>query len=173
MSSPIETPSPLQQIRRALLREWLWQLAAAICLTTGGGLMTYFFFQVNTILSVFGLGALVGGLYFSYQVLKIRRVEDTPFWRLLHNNPKMIVWVYSVVTQRMPFGLQFFQNGILYLKLRNGDEVSLSLPAHTLKDVSSFLNEQLPHATFGYTEDRAQWFRAAPELLLREDPEQG
>ncbi|MBV6653640.1 MAG: hypothetical protein KI786_07790, partial [Mameliella sp.] len=64
---------------------------------------------------------------------------------------------------------QLLRNGTLYLKLRDGDDVSVSLSADDLKVVSRYLNRLLPHATFGYTKDREQWFMASPLMLLREE----
>jgi hypothetical protein len=56
-------------------------------------------------------------------------------------------------------------------KLRDGDDISVSLSTDDLKAISKYLNDLLPHATFGYTKDREQWFMASPLMLLREEGE--
>jgi len=88
---------------------------------------------------------------------------------MLQKEPKRIVWVYSIVTKRMPFGFQINQSGTMYFKLLDGDELTLSFPASELKSISEMLNYHLPHATFGYTKEREQWYMAHPELLLRQE----
>ncbi|MCR9100062.1 MAG: hypothetical protein NXI25_08935 [bacterium] len=56
-------------------------------------------------------------------------------------------------------------------KLRDGDDISVSLSTDDLKAVSKYLNGLLPHATFGHTKGREQWFMASPLMLLREEGE--
>ena len=85
----------------------------------------------------------------------------------LLKNKEDIVWVYSILTQRMPFGLQINRQAILYFKLIDSNEITLTVPEKDLSDISLFLNQHLPHASFGYTQERAQWYMANPALLLR------
>jgi hypothetical protein len=90
---------------------------------------------------------------------------------LLEHHPRQIVWVYSIVTERLPFGFNVARAGLMYFKLADGDEITVSLPAERLPWISRYLNDRLPHATFGYSRDREQWYLASPYLLLREEKE--
>jgi hypothetical protein len=131
-------------------------------------MLTYSIVKGNGLLAVFGLGAVIIWLRIVFSVLNRRRVIDSPLIQTLMRHPGQIVWVYAVVTNRMPFGFQVAQNGLMYFKLINGDAFTLSAPIQELKVISRFLNRLLPHATFGFTKDREQWYMAAPELLLKE-----
>lgn len=158
----------MQKLQRAVRRERRLQLAASAALLAFGVALTWFCFTRSAIVTILGLVFTVVGIRFVSHFTRAGRVEDDRLFRQLLDHPEQIVWVYSVVTQRLPFGFRFSQNGVLYLKLIDGDEHSVSLPPADLKLVSHFLNRLLPHATFGYTRDREQWFLADPRMLLRE-----
>ena len=89
--------------------------------------------------------------------------------KLLLNSPTKIVWVYSILTQRMPFGLQTTRQAVLYIKKLDGDEISLEVEEKDLPKIMEYLNQRLPHASFGYTPERAQWYLAEPALLLQDE----
>jgi hypothetical protein len=155
----------IKAIRREIHAQ-LWVCGITFCLLIG--LLIYSIVKGNSLLTVFSLGAVIIWLRVVFSVMKRRRVIDSPLIQTLMRQPGRIVWVYAVVTSRMPFGLQIAQNGLMYFKLINGDEFTLSAPIKELKLISRFLNRLLPHATFGFTKDREQWYMAAPELLLKE-----
>ncbi len=157
----------IQLLRQALRREMRLQLITCISLAVLGLVLSVAFFASSIILTIIGLFFMVIGINLTYQAARGHRPDDHPLMEVLRHQPHRVVWVYSVVTQRMPFGLQFSQNGILYFKLIDGDQISVSAPRKHLKLISKTLNRLLPHASFGYTKDREQWFLASPELLLR------
>ncbi|MEO1435341.1 MAG: hypothetical protein AAFV80_07370, partial [Bacteroidota bacterium] len=78
-----------------------------------------------------------------------------------------IVWVFSVITVSSPYGVTVFSMGNFYIKLIDRDEICLSAPPATLKALSTALNPVLPHASFGFTEEKEQWYRVDPALLYR------
>lgn len=163
----------IQELRKAIRREQRWQLVACLALLVAGLSMCYFFFATHIILTIMGLFLAVLGLRYTVRAFRLLRPEDHPLMRLLRYQPHRIVWVYTVVTQRLPFGLQIQRSGTLYCKLIDGDEVSVSLPGRHLKLVSKTLSRLLPHASFGYSENRQQWYLASPALLLRKEEDQG
>ena len=114
---------------------------------------------------------LLVGLYICGNAWKVWDVDKSPLLKILRYQPERIVWVYSVVTQRMPFGFKFSQNGTLYFKMIDGQDYSVSLPSKYLSYVSKSLQKHLPMATFGYTRDREQWYMASPELLIKYNEE--
>ena len=65
-------------------------------------------------------GALASGaLYWLYRILSYQPIS---YWRReLRENSTDIVWVYSMVTQRMPFGFKLASSGTLHLVDRHGD----------------------------------------------------
>lgn len=163
----------IQQLQRCLRREHLLKLLAAAGLLLLGLSFVSLFFQGYIILTVFGLVCTVLGVRFLSKLLSSKHTEEHRLFRLLQHQPKQIVWVYSVVTERLPFGFQIARYGTLYFKLVDGDDISVSVPAGDLKRVTAFLNPLLPHASFGYTRDREQWYIASPLMLLQDRPEDG
>lgn len=159
----------MQRLLRAIYRERRQQLLASAGLLLVGAALLAFFFGRNIILSGAGLIAVVLGIKFIFSFAGRRRTEDIRLVRLLRDRPRQIVWVYSVVTEQLPFGLRLSRNGLLYFKLIDGDDICVSLPAKDCKLVSRFLNRLLPHATFGYSRDREQWYLADPRMLLRRE----
>lgn len=167
--SRLYTHPAMQALKKAVKRETRLQLFAALALTFIGVFICYQSFETNGFLVVLGLVGVIIGLRYTFRMATQWRVEHTRLMQLLLHNPKQIVWVYSTVTQHMPFGFQFINMGTLYFKLIDGDEISVSLKAKDLKIISRFLNRLLPHATFGFSKDKEQWFMAAPEMLIRGD----
>lgn len=157
----------MQALRLAIRRELRLKLLCAIALLLAGGLLSYFFFSENVVVAVIGLVGVVLGIRYTYKYIHLWHEDDAPLMRLLQLEADKIVWVYSVVTHRLPFGLAINQSGTLYFKLIDGDEQSVSLPIKDLKPISEMLNRLLPHATFGYSPDKEQLYMAAPEMLLR------
>ena len=68
----------------------------------------------------------------------------------------------------MPFGFYWSENGLLFFKLANGEEITVHLKAKHLKLVSKTLGRLLPHTTFGYSSERDQWYQLDPQLLIKD-----
>ncbi|MEL6718390.1 MAG: hypothetical protein AAFP82_06725, partial [Bacteroidota bacterium] len=126
------------------------------------------FFGKNNLLAVVGLISLLFAVQFGYQYFRYPDVKQMPLFLLLKRKPQSIVWVYSVVTERMPFGFKVNHNALMYFKLIDRDSICLAVPSERAEIISSGLNHLLPHATFGYSEDKEQLYLAAPEMLLRD-----
>ncbi len=154
-------------LRKAMRQESRWQLITALLLLLFGIVLSYFFFNQNRFLSVLGLVAVLVGARLTHLFFHQLNVDKTKLMHLLHQQPEKIVWVYSVVTERTPFGFQLFKHGLLYFMLIDGDNISVSLPSAQLKIVSEGLNGMLPHATFGYTKEREVHYQKSPEMLLK------
>lgn len=155
----------MQTLCKALLRDTRLQLIFALILTGGSAVLVSFCFTKNIILTAFGLAGFVFGLRFFFKTFKQSSLENNRLLLLLNKNPRKIVWVYALNTQRNPFGLEFMDSGVLYFKLADGDEISVGLPVKKLKLVSRFLNRILTESTFGYSDERAKQYRLNPELL--------
>ncbi|MCO6479804.1 MAG: hypothetical protein J5I94_24415 [Phaeodactylibacter sp.] len=163
--------SSIQLLRKAIRREWRLKLAASLLLLAFGLGFAYFSFGAHLILSAFGMICTLLGLRFVFHLIRENRAGSPRLMYLLEHNPRHIVWVYSVVTERLPFGLQLGSSCTMYFKLLDGDDISVGLSARNQQRVSLTLNHLLPHATFGYTRDREQWYMADPAMLLRHGEE--
>lgn len=155
-------------LKRALKKEIRLQFLASMALAMLGFTLLYFLYQKNAILAIIGLIITVFGFRFALKITKNWEVEDHPLIRTLMDQPRQIVWVYSLLTERMPFGFQFSKSGTLYFKLVDGNEFSVGLSAKKLKLVTKTLNRLLPHASFGYSVQREQWFLQSPEKLRKD-----
>ncbi len=164
----------METLRQALQRELRLQLVLAWLLVFSGMALVYFGLKGSVLLVILGLVLVVLAVRIVLSLIKYWEVERHPIMQTLRQRPKEIVWVYALVTERMPFGIQFIKNGVLYFKLKNGEDLSVSLSAKKLKLVSKTLNRLLPHASFGYSVEREQTFITDPEQLLRkrDDEEQ-
>lgn len=158
-----------EQLKRAEKREnTLILLALGLFLLLSLALVVLFYRKSIVLVSVVLIVIILGMKWF-WNRLKVYFQDELPLANLLEKEPRRIVWVYSMITQRMPFGFQINQSGTMYFKLIDGDELSVSLPAKDLKIISEALNTYLPHATFGYTKEREQWFLAHPAMLLKDE----
>lgn len=155
-------------IHRGIIREGCLKLFFVLMLIATGFTMVVYSWSASVFLTVLGIIIAGIGLWLTYKISLQLFFSTHPLLDVLANAPRQVVWVYSVVTQRMPFGFQFSKNGTIYFKLADGDELSVSLPARQLKTVSKALNKILPQATFGYSEANAQYYDIDPEMLRRE-----
>jgi hypothetical protein len=159
----LEHHPALAILRKAIIKEARLQLLAGCLLLLCGGGLVSFAFSRSTLLTIVGMALLL----WSIQILWTVQLnpDKSKIMGLLYYHPRQIVWVYTIVTQRMPFGFHFTDAGLLYFKLLDGDEVSISLPTHQLKLLSRTLNRVLPHALFGYSDDRETLYNTDPKML--------
>ena len=165
--NPLHRHPSMQLLRRALMKEKRQQLIAAIVLTMFGFAAAFLAFGHSHIIGALGIVVTIIGLRLIYKYTLEQNVDDHLLVRLLFQQPEKIVWVYGVVTQHQPFGFNTTRNGVLYFHLVDGDDISVSLSAKKLKQVSKFLNRLLPKTVFGYTTERAQSYAREPKSLLR------
>lgn len=94
--------------------------------------------------------------------------NNNQLMQILRYQPRQIVWIYSVVVENSPFGVLLFKKGTLFIKMIDGAEISLALPARKLKLATHTLGRLLPHAAIGYSKERENQYQRNPKLLLRE-----
>lgn len=156
-------------IAKSLRRERNQKLIVGVAvLAFGVGLASCFPFEPHEWFLVFlTLALLVVGILIIVKLIRNWELEEVGLLRLLKYEPMEIVWVYAVQTSRLPFGIQLQEECTMYFKLMNRDFIEIKLPKSKIKMVSESLNLILPHATFGYSVDNAQWYVANPALLLK------
>ncbi len=163
---PILRHPGLQPLWQGVRREWRMKVVCfSLMAIVGAGIMWYcrgrslFFFGCGLLLLLWG-GWLLNRL--------LRKPPDEQrLVSILKYQPDCVVWVYGIITERMPFGLRLLPSATLYFKLDTGEELSVGVSQHKIKLVSRILNRVLPHATFGYTPDRARQFELDPTSLRR------
>ncbi len=153
-----------QQIRR----EKILKIAVSLFLIWIGLIFLFYFGRGNSGLVILSLLLSVTGLKFLSDVFRTNKDHDaSTLIPLLSQSPCKIVWVYSIVTENMPFGIHLIDRGKLLFKLDEGKEICISVPHRRLKEISRQLQQLLPHASFGYTKEKMQWYLADPHLLYK------
>lgn len=157
-------------IEKTLRRERLQKLIVGISSFVFGIILTSSFpFKPNEwFLGILTVVFLVVGMLVIIRLIQDWKLEKMELMRLLKYESSEIVWVYHLETSRLPFGIQFRYDCTMYFKLMNRDFIQINLPKAKIKMVSEILNRVLPHATFGYSIDNAQWYAANPALLLKD-----
>ena len=152
----------------AILKELRMETIGALLVLIAGSIaFSIGISKQNILIHILSWPMIYYGIKFSWKALKVQTVDESPLMKMLIKKPQKVVWVYSVVTNRMPFGFQFSKNGLIYFKMIDGNEISIGMSEKELKIVSRFLNRMLPHATFGYSEEKEKRYLENPELLVR------
>ncbi|WP_116127801.1 hypothetical protein [Lewinella sp. IMCC34183] len=138
-------------------REHRAQQLTAVGLVTVGLLVAVLALRYSIWLPFAGALAATLGAFWLLRLLG--RQPAAALQRDLRDHPERIVWVYGMVTERMPFGLNLMRSGVLYLYEDDGTVHDFSLRAEHLLLVTKTLNRLLPRAEFGYSEDRERKYR--------------
>jgi len=162
----------LHILERILVRERnLKLLATVIMLVSALAFVVLMCFtdttQLCLVCALAGLTLFILGFKFLYETLIVWRFELHPVWLQITKNPEQVVWVYTKDVQTSPYGLEISGHSVMFFKLLNRSELSISVPRKQAHALSKSLNSLLTHATFGYTVERAQWYVADPFLLIR------
>ena len=165
MSEKIYKHPGIQLIRQALRRDWRQQVFFSLLLFFVMTTLLYWAFGRYSLVAAFSGVGLVFALGLLARLWRNSSPDHHPLMRLIYEEPEKVVWVYGVVTQRLPFGIQLTHAGLLYLKLVDGDDFCISLPTDKLKMVSRTLNRVLPNAVFGYTQEREEQYAIDPKSL--------
>lgn len=111
---------------------------------------------------------IISSLYLLILAATISHPQKHPVIRHLREEKHQIVWVYSFVSINMPFGVHLFKLVTIWLHYRDGSQQIVRIGHKHLKQCMKCLENELPHATFGYSVKNEQLYRANPELLERE-----
>ncbi|MEX0811227.1 MAG: hypothetical protein WD048_03355 [Chitinophagales bacterium] len=112
---------------------------------------------------------LVLAAIFIYNAGKKVKPEKELLVRYLEFDPKQIVWVYSYVVQTMPFGIHFMKMTTVYFYYLDGNYTTIRVNGKVHNELMEELKGKLPHASFGFTSEKEQLYKANPALLYKED----
>jgi hypothetical protein len=147
----------LDPLWATIARDHRHKQLAALTLLLGGLAVALFTLHDFALWPFAGSLASTAGLFWLFRLLSEQPVAA---WREeLRERPEQFVWVYGMVTERMPFGLNLMRGGLLYLMTERGEMHDFALPADKLLLVSKTLNRLLPRAEFGYTPERELKYR--------------
>jgi len=156
--SRILTHPGLQPLWDSMKRDRRQQQFAAV-----GLMMLALFLIVIGVTSRYFVWALAGGAGATaalWWLFKLLTEQPLAFWRKhLREEPESIVWVYGLITERMPFGFKTTASATLHLVEDDGEIHAFGLQPDELRLVTKTLNRVLPHAEFGYSPEREMKYR--------------
>ncbi len=156
----------IKLLQRAIRREQYQQLIAFSLMLLVGIVCCWLGFYDQALITIAGLIFTILGV--SALVHLYKNWNNNQLMQILRYQPRRVVWVYSVVVENSPFGIHLFKRGTLFIKMIDGTEISLALPARKLKLAAHTLGRLLPHAAIGYSKERENQYQRNPKLLLRE-----
>jgi len=143
-------------------------LVSILVLIAGTWLLRYVIQDFAWVWAILAIVAIYSGCILLSDVIKNWQPQRTKLIQLLQKEPEEIVWVYSIVTQKIPLGIQFSTKATMYFWLMEKDCITIKLSEQDVKMVSLYLNNKLPHASFGFSKEKEQWYMANPALLIRD-----
>lgn len=115
----------------------------------------------------FGIVGAVGlyAIIYAYRSINPNRLS---ILRMLKEQPNDIVWSHQYILQNMPFGVEVFKVCDIYLYTRHRDKDCIRIKMEKLEEIQQALERDLPHATFGYSVEKEQLYRANPNMLYKD-----
>jgi hypothetical protein len=127
--------------------------------------------QNQTIIQLTAVSSLITFLIsvlFLRDILRQWNLNKNEILQLIHIAPQNIVWVYDVKVNLMPFGIIVNSYTTLFFRLLNGNFRQIRVSEKCIEKIYIALEIQLPHASFGYSQEKEQWYMANPALLYRD-----
>lgn len=167
---PSPTAPELERLRRVLRRNRRQRLlgGTALGLAALAGFLAWPPAEGGTphSLALLLAGAALWALGFAG--LELLRGGDEDAWiGRLHREAERFVWVHYYKVESMPYGIRVGAWTTLYLCRDDREKVGLRCTERECRALMDDLRAVLPHATFGYSPTKAQWFEADPNLLRR------
>jgi hypothetical protein len=156
MADPLMHHPAFLDIQRALRKAWLLQQCLWLGLLVVGLLSAVLFTTVAS-----GWGWVLGGI--SLMAWIFLRWKG-PYGRSLviryvQEKPKDIVWIYGYRLLRAPLGVMLSSQYRIYFQTRDRRRFSLDIPENRYLVVMKWLNRILPHAEFGWDDERFERWR--------------
>ncbi|MBI1191913.1 MAG: hypothetical protein GC205_01880 [Bacteroidetes bacterium] len=157
----------LQVVRKNRDRNTIISLILAVCCGTYLGWrlsIPVFFWEGGNVMLAAGLIAAVA--YAGMEQLRHNATADD-FEALLSTQANRLVWVYYLKVDIQPFGVHVRQTTTLFFWLDNHSNVVLRATEAESIAIMNAIRSSLPHASFGYSLQKEQLYRADPALLRR------
>jgi hypothetical protein len=108
-------------------------------------------------------------IWFFSHIYKNRDTQSNKLQQILTQQPRRIIWIYTVNYDIAPAGIYLYRRSTLVFNLQNREQLFLFGSSREVENAKRVLAKILPHATFGYSKEREQWFMASPLLLWNEN----
>ena len=154
-------------LRSAIAGELRSQILFAAALLATGLALLAFLYDRHFVWIVVGLILCICGGFVFMIWCKTRLPEKSKLWLYLRDRPQEVVWIYSTVTEIMPFGVALFSRTHLVFNTLDGEKIYLQISLSKRKLLIVWLRRLLPQATFGYSAEREERFFKNPGQLIR------
>lgn len=108
-------------------------------------------------------------IFLGREVFNNRNMQRHAIYKTLMRNPKDIVWIYTINYEMNSFGIYLYTRSTLVFNTLDRKQFILYGPAEDVKLAKRALANLLPHATFGFSKDLEQLYKASPLLLWNEN----
>lgn len=96
--------------------------------------------------------------------------DTTRLIQLAEQQTRDVVWVYPMEWSISPFGVYLFRHSYMKIYFADGHVEDIRIPPSETEKWMRCLNVLFPGASFGFTEERSQYFSEDPKSL-RQDPD--
>lgn len=112
-------------------------------------------------------GAAIWGIGFAgLELIRMRSGQERLIQCLLEEG-ESIVWIYYERIERMPYGIRVGTWTTLHFRLLDREHLSLRCREEECRSIMDALRSWMPHASFGHSLQKEQWYAADPALLRR------
>ena len=125
--------------------------------------------ELTRLVSVILMILMLFLIWFFSHIYKNRDTKSNKLQQILTQQPRRIIWIYTVNYDIAPAGIYLYRRSTLVFNLQNREQLFLFGSPREVENAKRVLAKILPHATFGYTKEREQWFMASPLLLWNEN----
>jgi len=114
------------------------------------------------------VGMLLAGVGLALMFHVFRNIDPrrSGIFLTLKNQPKTIVWIFTVRTQHMPFGFLLNEQVTFFFRTISKKEYSVKIPEVMVDHVLNNLKRNFPFTRFGYSKDLDEQYQKDPRSLL-------
>ncbi|TVR81181.1 MAG: hypothetical protein EA412_03455 [Chitinophagaceae bacterium] len=124
--------------------------------------------QTNIFLKVIAILLFGFTTYLFYNASRLINAANHKVAYLLKNDPEKIVWVYTYRVVPMPFGIKFTNMVTVFFRFLDGDGDEVRVKDSEHDKLLEELKNKLPHACFGFNNEKEQLFRVNPAMLIKD-----
>jgi hypothetical protein len=117
------------------------------------------------VMAPFILPFLITGI----NLLRYRRIEAWPPYRVAVNEKESVVWVYFITTQIRASGLPVGKKQGIAFCNRDGKRFELGMSKKDREALAPLLADNFPRATIGWSRGSFEQYKSDPESLLRKE----
>ncbi len=109
--------------------------------------------------------ALPTPFYFFYRLLPSRNLEQTPFMKLIKENPKKIVWVHDYATDAVAQATWIPNLVSIMVRTDDGKRIALPVREKNKEILLNFIQKISPQVVFGNSKENRKAYQKNPKNM--------